>query len=67
MNNLVAVDKDKFYITQFQHFRDLNKIYVEIFLFLPLGKVFFYDGNKAREVAKDLFVPNGINISPDKS
>lgn len=67
MNDLVAVDKDRFYITQWLYARDLLKSYFELFLFQYFGKVFFYDGRKAREVASDLFVSNGINISPDKS
>ena len=67
MNDLIAVDKDKFYITQWLYNRDLAKSYIELFLFQHLGKVFFYDGSKAREVASNLFISNGINISPDKS
>ena len=67
MNDLIAVDKDKFYITQWLYNRDLAKSYIEMFLFQHLGKVFFYDGSKAREVASNLFISNGINISPDKS
>ena len=67
MNDLVAIDKDKFYITQWLHARTLLYSYVELFLFQYLGKVFYYDGRKAKEVVSGLFVANGINISPDKS
>ena len=70
MNDLVIVDKDKFYITQYIHSRDYNKAVYEIWLLSHVkytGKVFYYGGERAREVVSDLFVPNGINISPDKS
>lgn len=67
MNDLIAVDKDQFYITQWLHARDPFYGKIEIALFLHLGKVFFFDGRKAEEVASGLSVPNGINISPDKS
>ena len=67
MNDLVAVGKDQFYITQWLYSRDLAYSYIEFALFQHLGKVFFYDGRRAREVASGLFVSNGINISPDKS
>ena len=67
MNDLVAVDKDKFYITRWLYARDLAYSYIEMFLFQYLGKIIFFDGNKGREVVSGLFMPNGINISPDKT
>ena len=67
MNDLVAVDKDKFYITQWLYNRDLGLSLIEMFLFQHLGKVFYYDNGKVKEVASNLFGSNGINISPDKS
>ena len=67
MNDLVAVDKDKFYITQWLYNKDLRFALIELLLFQRLGKVFYYDGGKVREVASNLFGPNGINMSPDKS
>ena len=70
MNNIIAVDKDKFYITQFMYFRDFAKFYIECLTY-PFGwkwdRVMFFDGNRAKEVATNLFGANGINISPDKS
>ena len=67
MNDLVAVGPDQFYITQWLYNRDLAYSYIEFALFQHLGKVFFFDGRKAKEVASGMFVSNGINISPDKS
>ncbi|XP_053394247.1 serum paraoxonase/arylesterase 2-like isoform X2 [Mercenaria mercenaria] len=66
MNDMVAVGRDKFYITKFAHFRDYRNYNLEIFSGMKLGGIFYYDGHKAREVASGYYVPNGINISPDK-
>ena len=70
MNNIIAVDKDKFYITQFMYFRSFAKFYWEVLAY-PLNwkwdRVMFYDGQKAKEVVPNLFGANGINISPDMS
>lgn len=69
MNNIIAVDKDKFYITQFMYFHDFAKFYLEVIVYpfsWKWGKVMFFDGTKAKEVASNLFGANGINISPDK-
>ncbi|XP_060580723.1 serum paraoxonase/arylesterase 2-like [Ruditapes philippinarum] len=67
MNDLVAVDVDKFYITKYTMYRDTNSILFEHLSHLRQGKIFYYDGRKAREVSAGYFLPNGINISPDKS
>lgn len=64
MNDLVAVGKDKFYITKSIHFR--KYIVLEWISHLKFGGIYYYDGNKAREVIQGYHVPNGINISPDK-
>ncbi|KAL4236463.1 hypothetical protein ACF0H5_004849 [Mactra antiquata] len=66
MNDLVVVDRDKFYITKFSHYRDHLKQQLEILSKWKSGKIYFYDGYKAREVVSGLTNPNGINISPDK-
>ena len=70
MNNIIAVDKDKFYITQFMYFRDFAKFYLEVLAYPFNWKwdaMMFYDGTKVKIVADNLFGANGINISPDKS
>ncbi|KAL3881427.1 hypothetical protein ACJMK2_027870 [Sinanodonta woodiana] len=67
MNDLVLIDIDKFYITQFFWFKNPYLVYMEIYLFLKYGEVLFFDGMKARSVASSLHQPNGINVSPDKS
>ncbi|XP_045159588.2 serum paraoxonase/arylesterase 1-like [Mercenaria mercenaria] len=65
MNDLVAVGKDKFYITKFWQSRDTYMEAAEMYLRLKTGGVMYYDGKKARQVVSDLQMPNGINISPD--
>jgi sugar lactone lactonase YvrE len=68
MNDLVAVDKDKFYITKFYgSARDGEKQKIEISDKQRLGQILFYDGAKAKVVSPEYFLqPNGINASPDK-
>ncbi|XP_053394251.1 serum paraoxonase/arylesterase 1-like isoform X1 [Mercenaria mercenaria] len=66
MNDLVAVGNDKFYITKSIHFRNFMWYNWEMLSGLKFGGVFYYDGHKAREVASGYYIPNGINISPDK-
>lgn len=66
MNDMVAVGKDKFYITKFARYRDYLKYNIEMFSGMKYGGIFYYDGHKAREVASGYYMPNGINISPDK-
>ena len=67
MNDIVAVGKDKFYITKFWVSRQLDYIALETWLRVPSGGIMYYDGHKAREVATGYFLSNGINVSPDKS
>ena len=70
MNDLVAVDKDKFYITRNFYFRNAWFWYLELGLLYHLyeyGEVQFFDGKRSRTVATKLNSPNGINISPDLS
>lgn len=67
LNNLVAVDKDKFYVTQWSYFDKWWGYYLEVALMRGSGEVFYYDGKWARSVATGFLFANGINISPDKS
>lgn len=70
MNNIIAVDKDKFYITQFMYYRSFDKYFMEPLAYPFNWKwdtVMFYDGSKVKVVADNLFGANGINVSPDKS
>lgn len=66
MNDLVAVDLDKFYITKYTMYRDKLSIQLEHMSHLRQGGIYYYDGRKARVVSSGYFMPNGINISPDK-
>lgn len=67
MNDLVAVGQDKFYISKYTVYRDGNSIKLEHFSHLRQGKIYYYDGRKARVVSDGYFLPNGINVSPDKT
>lgn len=65
MNDLVAVGKDKFYITKYWQSRDAYMEYLEMMFRMKTGGVLYYDGRKARQLVSGLEMPNGINISPD--
>jgi len=70
MNSLVAVGKDKFYITRFWRFRQKAYIVAEWYARLKSSGVgvMYYDGHRAREVTTGSYLmTNGINVSPDKS
>ncbi|XP_060580715.1 serum paraoxonase/arylesterase 1-like [Ruditapes philippinarum] len=67
MNDLVAVGRDQFYITKCLHYRDKPRSTFEYMSQSAWGSVLYFDGTKARPVVPSgLFMPNGINISPDK-
>ncbi|KAL4236461.1 hypothetical protein ACF0H5_004847 [Mactra antiquata] len=66
MNDLVAVEKDKFYITKFARYRDYYKFHLEFYSQRKYGGIYYYDGKRAREVISECHIPNGINVSPDK-
>ena len=66
LNNLVAVGKDKLYITQWSSFNQWWGYFLEVALMKGSGQVFYYDGKWARSVATGFLFANGINVSPDQ-
>lgn len=67
MNDLVVVGRDKFYITMSNYYRDNPKFTLEYISQIAWGGVIYFDGTKARAlIPTGLFIPNGINISPDQ-
>ncbi|CAC5394532.1 PON [Mytilus coruscus] len=68
MNDILAVDKDSFYATQYlEYYNNKYLSPLEIYGMLKLGKVWFYDGQEFKQVLSYLGYPNGINASPDLS
>ena len=67
LNDLVAIDKDKFYVTQWSQYKEWWAYFIEVALNQGSGEVFYYDGKRAKSVATGFLFANGINISPDKS
>ena len=65
LNDVVAVDKQSFYVTNYLYWRGSVASKIEMFLMLKWGSVLFYDGEKSRVVRDGLFMTNGINKSPD--
>ena len=61
LNDLVVMGEDSFYFTNFYQF----DVKLEIRLRLRLGYIGFYDGVRGHVVIRRLFIPNGINTSPD--
>ncbi|KAL4236462.1 hypothetical protein ACF0H5_004848 [Mactra antiquata] len=69
MNDLVMVGLDKFYTTRYLTLSRTEYWYIffEHICQQKWGKIFYYDGRKAREVSSGHYMGNGINSSPDKS
>jgi len=66
MNDLVVVARDQFYITRYFWARgDVARTMFEVLTRRHWGAVQYYDGRRARTLVENLFIPNGINISPD--
>ena len=68
VNDLVAVDVDKFYLTNDHYFRHHFLKKLEVYLKLPLSTVTYYDGESgmSKVVATGLTYANGIASSTDR-
>jgi len=64
-NDVVAVDAERFYVTNDHHFPPGALQVVEDYLQLAIGNVLYFDGRSFREVVRDTAYANGINRSPD--
>ncbi|MFP2909946.1 strictosidine synthase family protein [Pyxidicoccus sp. 3LFB2] len=64
-NDVVAVDAERFYVTNDHHFPPGALQVVEEYLQLALGNVLYFDGQGFREVIAGRSYANGINRSAD--
>jgi len=64
-NDVAAVGKDQFYVTNDHGSRTPLGMTLENYLTLPRANVLFFDGMIFREAATGLVFANGINVSPD--
>jgi len=65
-NAIVALDANRFYVTNDHGSRtDLGRS-LDDYLVLPRANVLYFDGNVFREVARGLAFPSGIEVSPDQ-
>ncbi|XXF80724.1 SMP-30/gluconolactonase/LRE family protein [Myxococcaceae bacterium GXIMD 01537] len=64
-NDVVAVDADRFYVTNDHHYASGLARTAEDYLQLSRGNVLFYDGKGFQEVIKGTTYANGINRSAD--
>ncbi|SRR5579862_460958 len=64
-NDVAAVGKDQFYVTNDHGSRTELGVTLENYLTLPRANVLFFDGMIFREAATGLVFANGINVSPD--
>jgi arylesterase/paraoxonase len=64
-NDLAAVGKQQFYVTNDHGSRTALGITLENYLTLPRANVLYYDGTMFHEAATGLVFANGINVSPD--
>jgi arylesterase/paraoxonase len=66
-NDVAAVGKEQFYVTNDHGSRTPFGVTLENYLMLPRANVLYFDGNVFREVAADLVFANGIALSNDGS
>lgn len=64
-NDVAAVGKDQFYVTNDHGSRTQLGMTMETYLTLPRANVLYFDGMLFREAASGLVFANGINVSPD--
>jgi len=64
-NDVVAVGKEQFYVTNDHGSRTPFGMTLENYLMLPRADVLYFDGNVFKEVANNLVFANGIAASPD--
>jgi arylesterase/paraoxonase len=66
-NDLVALDGDRFYITNDHGARSLLLRSLEDLFGLPLSTVVFWDGSRCHTVARDIAFANGIALDCDRN
>ncbi len=64
-NDVAAVGKEQFYVTNDHGSRTSIGMTLENYLTLPRANVLYFDGTMFREAASGLVFANGINVSPD--
>ena len=65
-NDVAATGEDSFYFTNYAYYLDSFLHKLEVFLFMRLGTVVYYDGKTYTTVASGFSLPNGITVSKDK-
>ncbi|KAK2151004.1 hypothetical protein LSH36_380g06018 [Paralvinella palmiformis] len=65
LKDIVAVNKQSFFITNYLYCRGTVVSKIEMLLMLRWGSVLFYDGETTSVVHDGLLMPNGIHKSPD--
>ena len=66
LNDVLAVSKSAFYVTNFHYFEDERLQTAELYLGLRLGSVVFFDGKNATLVAQSLSTPTGLALDKSK-
>lgn len=66
LNGIVAIDSEKFFVTQELGMGNRIGQEAEKVLRLPLGKLWLYDGKSPRVAKDSLLYPNGLALSPDR-
>ncbi|KAK3769959.1 hypothetical protein RRG08_048169 [Elysia crispata] len=64
-NDLALISEDQFYITNMAVFHFAPLAFLEKYLPLRTGAVFFYNGTEMQEVIPNLSLPNGVFLSSD--
>lgn len=66
-NDVVAVGKRQFYVSNMQHAAGGIALTLELYLGLPVTDVIYFDGASATQALTGLIAANGLNVSADGS
>jgi sugar lactone lactonase YvrE len=68
ITNDLDVDGDDIYFIDTSYFRDLTDIFLEVVEMSPRGRLFHFNEktNELRVLLEDIYLPNGIQLMPDK-
>ena len=64
-NDLVAIDIDQFYVTNYHGYKDGMMRTLEDYLRLPKSYLLYFDGQRFSKVYEGLNYANGVNVSPN--
>lgn len=66
LNDVVAVGKDKFYVTNYHYFKTDRMQSFELYFGLRVGNIVYFDGKNASYAAQWISTPSGMALDKSK-